>query len=245
MKKETLAVVVTAAVMLSACCSCESHEETEATGVTEDTTASETSETSASETTGEEQTGSVRDGLYVTFGRYEQDGNEDNGPEPIKWKILAEEDGKMLLISKYSLSYQPYNEVWTEVTWETCTLRQWLNDDFYNDAFNAAEQELILTTTVSNHDNTNFPAWGVVDGGNDTEDKVYLLSYEEADLYFSSDYERATTPCEWWWLRSPGFKPTHAAVVIETGEIYTKGHNVNFNSNDHGVRPVIWISVEE
>ena len=55
-------------------------------------------------------------GGIVTFGRYEQDGNEENGPEGIEWIVLDVQDGKVLLLSKYGLEVKPYNTEHTEHT---------------------------------------------------------------------------------------------------------------------------------
>ena len=94
-----------------------------------------------------------------------------------------------MLLRKYSellniLDCQPYNTESTEVTWETCSLRQWLNNDFYNTAFNESERKLIETTTLSNPDN---PFGGK--GGNNTDDKVFCLSMEEVYSYLDILYE--------------------------------------------------------
>ena len=118
---------------------------------------------------------------YILMGHYEQDGNLDNGPEPIEWIVIAEEDGKLLVMSRYILDGVPYHTEYTDVTWETCALRAFLNDDFYNTAFDADEQARILTTTVTNPDNARMS----VPGGNDTEDKIFLLSMEEVEKYFT------------------------------------------------------------
>ena len=157
----------------------------DASGAT--TPASDTSETTAptedttttSETT-EAQPVFERNGEYVVFGRYEQDGDTSNGPEPIEWVVLAEEDGRMLLISRYILDGVPYHTEYKDVTWETCSLRAWLNDDFYNSAFDAEEQSHILSTVISNPDNEYIS----VPGGNDTEDKLFLLSVDELLKYY-------------------------------------------------------------
>ena len=98
----------------------------------------------------------IREGDYIVFGRYEQDGDLSNGPEPIEWEIVAEENGRMLLISRYILDCQPYNTELEDVTWETCSLRAWLNDYFYNTAFNSVEQNRILSVTLSNPDNAYY-----------------------------------------------------------------------------------------
>ena len=72
----------------------------------------------------------------ITFGSYELDGDTSNGAEPIEWEVLAErEDGAKLLVSKYLLTSMPYNEKLEDITWEECTLRSWLNEEFYEQAF--------------------------------------------------------------------------------------------------------------
>ncbi len=122
----------------------------------------------------------IADG-YVIFGSYEQDGDTSNGPEPIEWEVLDDSDGKMLLISRYILDCQPYNTKNTDVTWENCTLRNWLNTDFIKNAFSNVEQSHIVMANLSNPDNTY---WGTA-GGNDTKDRVFCLSvYEIKDLYW-------------------------------------------------------------
>ena len=127
----------------------------------------------------------IRNGDYVIFGSYEQDGDLSNGPEPIEWEVIDENDGEMLLISRYILDSKPYNTEQIDVTWETCTLRSWLNNDFYNTAFSAGEQNMIITTTLSNNDNAYFGTAG----GNDTEDKVFILSLDEVmDYYYINSW---------------------------------------------------------
>ena len=173
-------------------------------------------------------------GGIVTFGRYEQDGNKENGPEEIEWVVLDVQDGKALLLSKYGLEAKPYNTEYTDVTWETCTLRAWLNSDFLNQAYSAEEQSAILTTTVDNSSSQGYNDLISIDGNN-TQDKIFLLSYAEANRYLSVKYwkeddgnntkSRVTPtdyaietgadssgnyqtadgkPAGWWWLRSPG-----------------------------------------
>ena len=128
--------------------------------------------------------GPVNIGEYVTFGHYEQDNNLDNGKEPIEWKVLDKKDGRALLISKYGLDCKRYNETNTHVTWETCTLRSWLNSDFLKEAFSSSEKSAIPTVILSNPDN---PSYGT-EGGNDTQDQVFLLSLQEMQQYFDLSY---------------------------------------------------------
>ncbi len=112
---------------------------------------------------------------YIEFGRYEQDGNTENGAEPIEWEIISEEGDRMLLVSRYILDCKPYNKTDEAVTWETCSLRKWMNDSFLKTAFSSGEQGAIETVTLSNLDNAKYGT----DGGNDTEDKIFCLSVDE------------------------------------------------------------------
>ncbi len=125
----------------------------------------------------------TRNGDYIIFGHYEQDGDASNGPEPIEWEVLEEDGDRMLLISRYVLDAMPYNYNIenTDVTWEKSSIRQWLNNDFYNNAFDADEQRGIVKMKLSNPNNV---CWGTK-GGKDTEDHVFLLSVEELLKYYS------------------------------------------------------------
>ena len=189
------------------------------------------------------------------FGSYEQDNDLTNGAEPIEWMVLAKEDGRTLLLSKYALDAQPYHTSREDVTWETCTLRAWLNDDFLNGAFTPEEQNRILSSTVTADENPNPN--NKSSAGNDTIDKVFLLSIAEANNYFNSDEARqcyATEYCyqlyshsyirdaaRWWWLRTPGSrKNSDAAVVRNGGDVWETGQGVN--TDTHTIRPAIWIS---
>lgn len=129
-------------------------------------------------------------GDIVYFGSYEQDGNRKNGTEPVEWYVLDKVDGEAVLLSVYLLDCQRYykyykEEEWESVTWETCTLRSWLNNEFYNTAFSEAEQACIVNASVVNEDNPFFNT----EGGNDTTDKVWLLSLGEMEKYFHLDMD--------------------------------------------------------
>ena len=121
-------------------------------------------------------------GDIIKFGHYEQDGNTANGKEEIEWQVLKVESDKVLVVSKYALDCKKYNETGTDVTWETCSLRQWLNNDFKNAAFTATEQSKIPTVTIENKNN---PKWETA-GGNNTNDQIFCLSIEEMDSYLGN-----------------------------------------------------------
>ena len=96
------------------------------------------------------------EGDYLIFGTYEQDGVYSNGPEPIEWMILEENENGTLLLSRYVLEVKPYNEERGNTEWETCTLRKWLNDDFCHEAFTDDQIALINDTTLKNPESTSI-----------------------------------------------------------------------------------------
>lgn len=80
----------------------------------------------------------------IEFGSYEQDNSKSNGSEAIEWYVIDIENDYVILMSVYALDCKNYNDANESVTWETCSLRTWLNNDFYNEAFNADEHMYIL-----------------------------------------------------------------------------------------------------
>jgi hypothetical protein len=118
-------------------------------------------------------------GKEVTFGKYEQDGDLTNGPEDIVWIVGRDKDGKRYLLSKYALDYQPFHTDHYEhlTTWETSTIREWLNNDFKNAAFSSEELKWLAETTVEKEYN---PYWDT-SGYNDTKDYVFIPSM--GDIY--------------------------------------------------------------
>ncbi len=126
-------------------------------------------------------------GDYIVFGTYEQDGDYSNGSEPIEWEILNKDNKGYLLVSRYILDCQPYNTKGTDVTWETCSLRSWLNSDFYDIAFSDEEKEKIREVELKNFSNMYGGKYASVDGGNKTHDKVFCLSVDEISQYYSFD----------------------------------------------------------
>ena len=192
----------------------------------------------------------VSAGDKVWFGQYEQDAAA--GPDPIEWQVLDVQNGRALLLSRFALDNQPYNTELTDVTWESSSLRAWLNGTFLNEAFRLEEQMLIPEVTVSADKNPDFDT----DPGNNTSDRVFLLSINEAERYFSSDAERQAAPTKYaeshgarafsdgncqWWLRSPGNDQILAARVNNDGPVNDYGHDV---SNSYGaVRPALWLDL--
>ncbi|MCQ2521953.1 MAG: FecR family protein [Lachnospiraceae bacterium] len=228
-------------------------------------------------------------GTYgITFRKYKwsSDGNIEtdrtsNPVTPIEWIVIANDGGSVTLLSKYEVDILPYSSERGAITWEDSCLRLWLNQDFYGEAFTETEKAHIQTTTCVNEDNPYWGANGLVTwvdpgeedypaGGNDTKDKVYLLSLEELEQYFgitAADFysfyyevidldeywnlcdeklggllksECATGEFEGWWLRSPGYASDCVAYVSTNDAVDMSGTGA---MSCIGVRPVIRIGL--
>ena len=207
----------------------------------------------------------VKKGDTIKFGTYEQD-YPVNGKDPIEWVVLDKTKNGIVVMSKYALDALPYNtESLEDLTWETCTLRKWLNEKFYYAAFNKTEKAMIRKTTVHNNDN---PYYGT-GGGNDTEDKVFLLSVEDAlkesygfEPCIANDINRRCAPSDYaiaqgveyktidydkrvtsWWLRTPDSDDSKVALVYSSGSISSEYDHI-YASFTRGVRPVMVLKLK-
>lgn len=211
--------------------------------------------TSDTEEDGMDMRKEAREKETVVFGNY--------AGQEIAWLVLAETDEKQLLISRDALDARAYHDRQEPATWENCSLREWLNEDFYREAFTDEERAKICLTEVCADDN---PEWKV-DPGSDTEDHIFLLSIKEAEQYFDADGDRICRPTQhaldqgaWyavepedyegvcnWWLRTPGYAPRSegylAAFVHFTGAIKTNGIGT-YNHKEYCVRPAMWVKKE-
>ena len=201
---------------------------------------------------------------YVPFGSYEQDNDSENGKEDIEWLVLAKKDDRILVISRYALDCQRFNTSATSVTWETCSVRKWLNETFLNNAFSEEERAMIPNMIVTADNNPDYS----ISPGKSTTDQMFLFSIREANNYFNTNNARqcqGTPYCFaqgaykdnsgncWWWLRTPGFDTEHAAIVRSDGSIYStsdingdgslysSGYGVTLK--DVAVRPAMWIDL--
>ena len=198
----------------------------------------------------------------IYFGNYYQ--SNSSTKEPIKWRVLSVHGNDAFLLADQNLDAKPYNEEDTDVTWATCTLRAWLNGTFLNTAFTSAEQAAIKNTTVVNDDN---PYRGT-EGGENTTDKVYLLSIAEAsntaygfngEFHADSETREAKNTAyakecgawtetsteyegnSYWWLRSPGFDSSDASTVDSDGYGDDYGRNVRYVLS--AVRPALHLNL--
>ena len=179
-------------------------------------------------------------GQLVDLGTYQGEG--------ITWIIMDKDGDKVLLLSKYGLETLPYNESDENITWEECSLRTWLNGEFYNDAFEKWEKDLILTSTVTADKNPNHMD---VNPGNDTQDNIFLLSVIEVEKYFGDGSTRMYGTAYLreklgksqkqyidWWTRTPGYKSN---LAVNVGSWGYAGMDVDWEG--YGVRPAMWIDV--
>lgn len=199
---------------------------------------------------------SLSKGDTVLFGTCEQDNDLSNGEEEISWMVLDRIDDEILLLSEYCLDCRAYDETpFASVTWETSAIREWLNTVFLDEAFSDREKRVLMSVTNKNEDH---PTEGT-EGGNDTEDIVFLLSETDTVIYMNGTQEKAfigmSEPTEYalahqadmdeegftsWWLRSPGTYECTAQFVEKTGEVYDPGSYVD---NLYAVRPAVWLDV--
>ncbi|MCL1988209.1 MAG: DUF6273 domain-containing protein, partial [Firmicutes bacterium] len=181
-------------------------------------------------------------GDIITFSNYE-------------WRILHVQNKQALLLSDLVLETRPYNIKNTAITWEKCSLRYYLNNDFYN---KLSDKSQITQKTIVNDDH---PEYGIF-GGNRTTDRIFLLSLEEVVNYFgngnsdmsilkndgyisdknnSKRIARDTSgAAAWWWLRSPGYFSGIASFVSNGGVVNVIHYSVSVVG---GVRPALWINL--
>jgi hypothetical protein len=176
-----------------------------------------------------------------------------------QWRALDVQSDKALLLAKDIVEKRSYNDQHTDITWENCTLRHYLNNEFYN-KFSSQEQTMILTTRNTNANNQRSGT----KGGRDTTDKIFLLSIEEVVRYFGdsgrlknrlpkdefwindefnkkriANYEGKA---EAWWLRSSGYSGHSAMGVGIEGSLITIGDKVHLDGV--GVRPALWLNLK-
>ena len=164
-------------------------------------------------------------GDVIAFGNYKM---------PITWKVLDIEDGKALIICEKLIEKMKFSDIDKHpemYEWKGSIIRKWLNEDFYNEAFNTEEKELIIETCLPSVDTT---------------DKVFILSSEEVEKYFRKKGDRkcAEITClqptkydskNWWTIDASAFN--------HTGEDTNRALYVmsQMGFSDIFVRPAMWI----
>ncbi len=198
-------------------------------------------------------------GGTMTFGGY-------------TWRILDIKNNAALIITEYIIEQRSYHDAYKDITWADCSLRKYLNGEFY-DKFNTTDKSRIIPVINKNHDNQ----WYGSNGGADTQDSIFILSIEEAVCqYFGDSSSKLHNPGKnqrywfqrkdennskriarlepdkggiwWWWLRSPGRVNIKAVYIHGDGNIGIQGNNIlKGNISDGrctgGVRPALWLKL--
>ena len=196
-------------------------------------------------------------GDKILFGNYE-------------WRVLEVQNNTALIITEYIIEQRAYHNAYKDITWADCSLRKYLNSEFY-DRFSVAEKSRIIPVLNKNPDNQ----WYGTKGGTDTQDSIFLLSIEETVCrYFGDSSSKLYSPGKnqrywferkdknnskriarlekrkegswWWWLRSPGRVSIKAVYIHGDGNIGIQGNNIlkgNISDGEckGGVRPALWL----
>ena len=196
-------------------------------------------------------------GDKISFGNYE-------------WRVLEVKNNTALIITEYIIEQRAYHNAYKDITWADCSLRKYLNSEFY-DRFTTAEKSRIIPVLNKNPDNQ----WYGTKGGTDTQDSIFLLSIEETVCrYFGDSSSKLYSPGKnqrywferkdknnskriarlekrkegswWWWLRSPGRVSIKAVYIHGDGNIGIQGNNIlkgNISDGEckGGVRPALWL----
>ena len=150
------------------------------------------------------------------------------------WRVLDKKDGKVLLLKDKAFASTPFDEKGQNVTWESSSVREWLNNDFLQESFTENERNSILETTVKNIPNATYKTLA----GNNTKDKFFLLSCDEVAKYYDAIHETKTC----WWLRTPGAAENSMSFVYKDKTVMDYGYEVT-NTNIT-VKPAMWLNIE-
>ena len=194
----------------------------------------------------------------------EKKSNDDRVGEIIQfgaytWRILDIQAGRALVVSENILEQRQYHTSYASITWADCSLRVYLNGEFYNsNAFTNADRARIVQVTNVNENNQ----WYGTNGGVNTQDRIFLLSIAEVVQYFGDSGQFDNRPpgalyiddqyntnriatfngsASWWWLRSPGSDTSNASFVQSGGNLIVIGGPVHLPYG--GVRPALWLNL--
>ena len=166
----------------------------------------------------------------ITFGTYKQDKKQDAPAEPIQWIVIGKDDESLTLLSLYVIDVGPYHEERRDITWEGAALRRWLNDEFIAEAFTPEERDLLMLTTVPPHANPKYPydfQGNPITPGNETNDRVWILSEEEAKALPASILKAESTK----YAKSGGTIATTGGTYYYTITDPTGTYFIDFQGN--------------
>ena len=186
-------------------------------------------------------------GDTIIFGEYEQDGDRDNGREYIEWEVLDIEENRLLIISKYCLDVQKYNDVSETTDWKSSSIRSWLNGRFAANAFDSEDPAKVVITNLISVSNEE------VEEDQITNDRIFLLGSEDVERYYPQESDRMCQAaaslqgtnlfidgngnCSWW-LRDGITEDDYSAMIVDaSGKIMESMYEIS-----DAVRPVMWIT---
>ncbi len=193
-------------------------------------------------------------GGIVTFGRYEQDDNTENGLEPLEWIVIyTDKEVSLLLCRRAIASMTPVSRSWCD-----CDIREWLNSSFLSGFFNDEERAAIQLTSLNNTEGEI----GTFLGGEDTQDYIFILSKTQVLEYLPDEKDRICFPTEYagnyknnyissnsidsktganeWWVRTVGTSYWDWVTVEADGTVPDWGRQIDYPSF---VRPAMWINL--
>ena len=195
-------------------------------------------------------------GNIFIFGKYEQDNNLENGPECIEWIVLDVEEGRALLISKYGLDALQFHNKETSwgnpVNWRMSSIRKWLNQEFYENAFSEGEKNSILPMNLDDSSDISEDLQS-----EPQKDRIIILSVDEVRQYMNKEIRSCqATPYAiskkiwtgydgncWWWLRTPGEEHNYITHVGTEGDLHIYGNRAT--EKDGTVRPALWLKLKD
>lgn len=156
----------------------------------------------------------IEDGTIIHIGTYPVGVN--GAVAPLQWAVLhVNQEKGALVVCLNCIDSKKFNDVDEPINWQDCSLRKWLNNDFYNRAFSQSEKQQITLATIDNQ-NLHPDDYNYIYAENSygsTKDNVFLLSISEYQFYLSSyDVRMSATPyaikngafcteggnCGWW-----------------------------------------------
>lgn len=187
---------------------------------------------------------------------------------PIKWRVVKIRGSKATLLADRMPDSHPFHHSDEDTDWSRCSLRAWLNGEFFFRAFSEEEREAIVETANDNDRNSYYGT----DCGPSTLDKVYILSANEiyasptataygfyagsgiddpAKRFRSTLYAKcrgawwssveAYRGNSFWMMRTNGYTNASAAYVCDFGYLYVRGTSVT--CDDAAVLPAITIDL--
>lgn len=199
----------------------------------------------------------IKIGTVMTFGRYEQDNNTENGPEAIEWIIYYINQKDVYLISKYILDVRSFENKSASDGYSSSALRSWVEGDFLEEAFTWEEWEYLKIQELDTPSNASYTT---IYQGNAVKSKMGIFSLKELPIYLGNNlgakiYQAEGTPYALaqgltkssqgyspWWTRSMGKSRYYAGFVQTNGSFSFEGAAVD--SQNIGVRPVICFSLD-